>query len=605
MATQVGSLYYDLDLNDSGFKSGLQNADSSLKTFGDKMTAMGSKMRNTGKALTLGFTLPVAGAFGFAIKSASDLNETMNKVDVAFGTSSDAVKQWSQTSIQSMGLAQQSALDATALFGDMGTSMGLSQGSASEMSMSLTQLGADLASFKNIGFEQAQTALAGVFTGETESLKRLGIVMTQTQLDAFALEQGMSKTTKEMSQAELVSLRYAFVMDKTKNAQGDFARTSDGTANRMRMAQEQFKELSATVGEQLLPIANKVLAWLSSMAEKFSALSPTQQKVILLITGLLAILPPLIFIFGTLATAIGAISTALAFLSANPVVLIIIAIIAVIAGLAFLIIKNWDTLKQWFGTFVDTVKNFFTGLWDKIKELFNKGVEWVKNNWDLMLGILTGGLGILVVLVARNWDKITGFIRNAIDTAKSFVSNGISSIVSWFTSLPSKITGAIGNMGSLLYDKGKDLINGLINGAGSLLSNIGNFFLDKIPSWIKTPFKKALGISSPSRVFAEYGKNTMQGLQQGIKRNAGMVQSAIGRVGNDLNVNFGVATNARANVSGALAGNTGAQVVQINVNPSGIVARTRSELRDITKDMISTVDDELRAKGKKTILGGL
>lgn len=604
MATQVGSLFYDLDLDDTGFKQGLANVDTHLKGFSDKMGAVGSKMTDVGKKATLGITLPIVGAFGFAVKSASDLNETMNKVDVAFGQNSAEVKAWANTSLASMGLAKQSALDATSLFGDMATSMGLNTGEASKMSMGLTGLGADLASFKNISFERAQTALAGVYTGETEALKGLGIVMTQANLASFAQSQGITKSMDEMSQAELVTLRYNYVMDKTKNAQGDFARTADGTANRTRVMQEQFKETSATLGQNLLPVANQLIEWVTKLTEKFTNLSPEQQKMVLLIGGIVAVIPPLLVGLGMLVTAIGTISGALSFLALNPVILVIMAIVLAIAVLAFLVIKHWDTLKQWFGVFVGAVAGFFSGMWQGIQNLFSAGVNWVKANWDLLLAILFGPLGWLVGMVIKNFDNIKNGIANAITTAKNFVSNGIGDIVHFFTSLPSRIGNAVGsNMGSLLYNKGRDLIDGLLNGAGSLLSKIGSFFLDKIPSWIKEPFKKALGISSPSKVFAEFGKNTMQGLQLGINRNAGLVENAIAGVGNNMDVQLGMSTGIAGGSGGGMAENASGATTQIILNPQGIMARSTSELRDITKEMLATVDQELRAKGKPTIMG--
>lgn len=603
MATQVGSLFYDLDLDDTGFKQGLANVDTHLKGFSDRMGAVGSKMTDVGKKATLGITLPIVGAFGFAVKSASDLNETMNKVDVAFGQNSAEVKAWANTSLASMGLAKQSALDATSLFGDMATSMGLNTGEASKMSMGLTGLGADLASFKNISFERAQTALAGVYTGETEALKGLGIVMTQANLASFAQSQGITKSMDEMSQAELVTLRYNYVMDKTKNAQGDFARTADGTANRTRVMQEQFKETSATLGQNLLPVANKLIEFVTNLTQKFTALSPEQQKMVLIIGAIIAIIPPLLVGMGMLVTAIGAISGAFAFLGANPVVLAIVAIILVIAGLAFLIIKNWDTLKQWFGTFVGAVAGFFAGLWVGIQNIFNGGVAWVRANWWLLLAILTGGVGLMVAVVVRNWDSIVGAIRNGINWARNTVADGINGIVNFFANLPNRIGNAVGNMGSLLYNKGQDLINGLLNGAGSLLSKIGSFFLDRVPSWIKDPFKKALGISSPSKVFAEFGMFTMQGLQQGITRNAGLVENAIAKVGNGMDVQLGMSTGIDGGTGAGMAMNANGSPVSITIAPQGIMARSTSELRDITKEMLATVDQELRAKGKPTILG--
>jgi hypothetical protein len=229
----LSELFVKISADFKGLEEGIAKSQEKLTKFGENMANVGAKM-------TTFVTLPLLAAAGASFKLASDMEETTNKINVAFGDSAAQVFAWSETSIEQMGLAGQSALDAAALFGDMATSMGFSQESAAGMSMNLTQLGADLASFKNIPIEQAMTALNGVFTGETESMKMLGVVMTETNLEAFALAQGIEKSVSEMTQAEKISLRYAFVMENTKNAQGDFARTSEGAANQMRMFQESL-----------------------------------------------------------------------------------------------------------------------------------------------------------------------------------------------------------------------------------------------------------------------------------------------------------------------------------------------------------------------------
>ena len=210
---------------------------------------LGNKIKSVGQSMTVGLTLPIIAAGGAMVKLASDMEETINKVDVSFGDSSKTVKDWAKNSITSMGLAQQSALDSAALYGDMATGMGLGQEQASKMAMTLTQLGADLASFKNISNDMAQTALKSIFTGETESLKNLGVVMTQTNLEQYAMSKGIRKKIKDMTEAEKVNLRYNYVLEKTKNAHGDFARTGGGASNQMRMFQENLKELGVTFGQ--------------------------------------------------------------------------------------------------------------------------------------------------------------------------------------------------------------------------------------------------------------------------------------------------------------------------------------------------------------------
>lgn len=198
---------------------------------------------------------------------ASDLTETRGKIDVVFGSMNTNLYEWAKTSTKTMGLAQQTALDSAALFGDMATGMGLSQNRAAEMAMSLTRLGADLASFKNISNDVASTALKSIFTGETETLKNLGVMMLQANLEEFARSKGLRKKIKDMTEAEKVELRYAYVMAKTKNAQGDFLRTGGNAANQMRTFSEMLKEVQTNLGMTMLPEYTKLLKKANQMLD--------------------------------------------------------------------------------------------------------------------------------------------------------------------------------------------------------------------------------------------------------------------------------------------------------------------------------------------------
>tara|TARA_R110000796_G_scaffold59842_2_gene138148 strand:+ start:463 stop:2481 length:2019 start_codon:yes stop_codon:yes gene_type:complete len=275
----------------------LSKTQKKLKDFGDSAKAVG-------KSMSIYVTAPIVLAGGASIKFASDFQESLNKVDVSFKNSSKEVREFAKTTLKSFGIAEGTALDMSALFGDMSTSMGLSTNEAAKMSTSLVGLAGDMASFKNISIDEVTTALSSVFTGETESLKRLGIVMTEVNLKQFAMEQGITKNIKLFSQAEKVQLRYNYVMAQTANSQGDFARTSDGAANQMRIFQETIKELAVEFGQILLPTFTKIITKVNDLLERFRELSPSTKKIIIVVAGLAAALGPLLIVIGTLASTV-------------------------------------------------------------------------------------------------------------------------------------------------------------------------------------------------------------------------------------------------------------------------------------------------------------
>ena len=194
-----------------------------------------------------------------AIEVASNITEVQNVVDTAFGDMSWKAERFAKNSIQQFGMSELSAKKTASTYMAMASGMGLGADKASDMAISLAGLSGDVASFYNISQELADVKLKSVFTGETETLKDLGIVMTQTNLQAYALSQGINKNVSDMSQAELTTLRYNYVLSQLSMAQGDFSKTSGTWANQVRILQEQFKQLLGIIGNGFIAVLTPVI----------------------------------------------------------------------------------------------------------------------------------------------------------------------------------------------------------------------------------------------------------------------------------------------------------------------------------------------------------
>ena len=266
----------------SGLKKELDSLKTQLSKTEKTVTKTTSGMKKALSSLTKGFTA-TAIVYGLikvgkqAVQTASDLQEVQNVVEVSFGSMSAEVDKFAENALKKFGLSKLSAKQFASTFMAMSNGMGVAAEAGKNMSLNLTALSADMASFYNVEQDVAFTALKSVFTGETETLKRFGIVMTEANLEAYALSQGITKSYSAMSQAEKVALRYSFVLNATKNAQGDFARTSNNWANQVRILKEQFKELAGIIGNGLLKVLqpliillNKVLGLAISVANSLS-----------------------------------------------------------------------------------------------------------------------------------------------------------------------------------------------------------------------------------------------------------------------------------------------------------------------------------------------
>lgn len=329
------------------------------ETFGSKLLKLNEKVGSVAVKGSAMVTAPLAAIGVASFKAASDINESLSKAEVVFGNNAKAVEEWSKTATTAFGASQNEALEMVSKYGAMGKAMGLSDQQVKDYSMSLTQCAGDLASFNNISIDMANTALTGVFTGETESLKSLGIVMTETNLEAYALASGFKKVDKnstevkkasldvekaqkrlteatkkygsssvqareanlnltsaqekfnkamkgskvELSEAEKVQLRYNYVMDQTKLAHGDYERTSDSAANSAKTFQKSLANLSASFGQFLLALT-PLIQVATKVVVAFNNMNDGTKKTIVIIAGLVAGIFPLLLAFSKTVKAI-------------------------------------------------------------------------------------------------------------------------------------------------------------------------------------------------------------------------------------------------------------------------------------------------------------
>lgn len=283
MNGNVGEINLALTLDSENLSRQLQSSVSEIQR---SLNGVGESARSAGNSLITEFGSSIKKITGILVGFAalkglanfgkecvelgSDLQEVQNVVDVTFSSMSAQVDTFAQSAATSFGLSETMAKKYVGTFGAMSKAFGFTETAAYEMATTLTGLAGDVASFYNLSQDEAYTKLKSVFTGETESLKDLGVVMTQTALDSYALANGFGKTTSEMTEQEKVALRYQFVLNQLSLASDDFIRTSDGWANQTRILALQVDSLKATIGQGLINALTPVIKTINLLLSKLA-----------------------------------------------------------------------------------------------------------------------------------------------------------------------------------------------------------------------------------------------------------------------------------------------------------------------------------------------
>ena len=260
-----------------------KSATSAVEAQTNKIKSAFSKI---GKAVGLALSVTAIISFGKScIELGTTLSEVQNVVDATFEAMSETINRFARDALEEFGLSETSAKKYTSTMGAMLKSMGFTTQAAAEMSMEMTGLSADMASFYNLDSETAFEKIRAGISGETEPLKQLGINMSVANLEAFALSQGITKAYNAMTQQEQAMLRYNYLMQATADAQGDFARTSDGWANQVRVLTERFNALKAAIGQGLIAALTPVIKVLNSLLAKILTVTDAFSNFIAKITG--------------------------------------------------------------------------------------------------------------------------------------------------------------------------------------------------------------------------------------------------------------------------------------------------------------------------------
>ena len=275
-----------------GFEKAMKKAQRSIKKFG-------VSMQRTGQNLTRNLTIPLAGLGIAAIKMASDFEETDTKFKTVFSSIQREAEHTAKVFKQSFGLSSKAAKQMLGDTGDLLVGFGFTEKEALDLSKQVNELAVDLASFTNFsgGAEGASLALTKALLGERESIKSLGIAITEADLKSFAKDLGLN--FKELDRVGKATLTYKLALKQSSKAVGDFSRTSEGFANQTRILFGELQDLSVEIGSKLLPVAKKILTWARDMLRSFSDLNAAQKQNVIEWGLILAAIGPVLNAFGT------------------------------------------------------------------------------------------------------------------------------------------------------------------------------------------------------------------------------------------------------------------------------------------------------------------
>lgn len=481
ISTQVGG-----ELDRAGADGGKRYGDAMGKGVTDNIKGQSASLGQSMKGLAAGVVAGFAAAgigdlFNSAIEGASDLAETVSKSGVIFGKNAGAIDAWASGAAKNLGLSRQAALDAASGFGNMFSQLGFSADQASGMSESVVQLSADLGSFNNLPTAQVSEMISGAFRGEYDSLQRLVPNINAARVEQEALSETHKTSAQQLTAAEKATAVLAIVQKDGAAAAGDFARTSDGVANKTKIQAAEMDNLRATIGEKLLPIQSAMLDaglritdWMSNNLPVIGGVAAAVAGLGLAYAGTAAwiALTTEGTVANTVVTGIARAASATwtaaqwllnAALSANPIGLVVIGLAALVAGLVY----AWNNSE--------TFRSIVLGAWAAIQAGVMPIVQWLITavpqafSWIKEAFLTYTPLGVVI----SHWTQIRDFISGAVDTVKRTVSGA-------WENLQTTTTAAWGGIVTAVKEKWNGLTDAISGPVKSVMTWVKEHFVSPI-----------------------------------------------------------------------------------------------------------------------------
>ena len=484
----------------------------------------------------------LVGGFSSATNAASDLNETINKSAVIFGDMGYEVYQWSEGAATSLGMSQSAALAAAAGFGDMFSQIGFGQKQAADMSQTVVQMAADLGSFSNLDTADVTDRISAAFRGEYDSLQAVIPNINAARVESEALAATGKKSAKSLTAQEKAAAVLAIVQKDGARAMGDFARTSDGVANKSKILAARVEDAKAKFGALLLPVRSLVIDGFMRMLDFLPRLGPMFSRVGAFFAPVVAKLRDF---FAALGSGVGAgpLADLLSWLRGTflPGVLAVVESLRGWYAQAFAIVSQFvagmmtrlaplmptvrsifSTIGQivsgtmqlvqaviqrvtqlvgliwsnWGGHIMSITSSLISGVLgiirpglEMVRGIVQLVLSLVKGDWSgawsalkliassalgLIKGIVSGAMGLLRSILSAAMDAARAIFSRGWSLIKSAASSGASAVLDVVRGIPGRVTSALGSLGSLLWSKGAELIQGLIDGIMSKVHAIGD-----------------------------------------------------------------------------------------------------------------------------------